>query len=1629
MGQAQLKADFTIDNAGGCSPLIATFTNTSSGASASATYQWNFGNGNTDAYDKHAQAIYSNEGTYTVKLTVRDGGQTASTEKTVMVYKKPTATIALNQLKGCAPFPVTFTADAKAGDGIISKYVWDFGDGNVDSTSNSAIVAHSYTAAGKPPVSLTIVNSHGCLTTVDQSGLEILHAIQAGFDASATALCTVGQTVNFTNKSTGPGTLSYNWEMGDGHTFQTKDVSNSFAAKGSFDVTLIATSAEGCADTLTKAAFINVANFNTDFTIPASVCTNAEVEFTDNSTPAADHTSWTITGHPGELYGPKLNFTFPGTGTYQLTMTNTYGSCSEKVTKTVTVKNGPVIEGFIADLSGVCHPPSTVSFKDTSTSAVSWNWDFGLANATDDKKETSYTYSKDGTYVVRLTVTDAQGCINRLSKLISVSEPDVQITHTGEFSGCTGLEMSFATNVPANQIKSYEWDFGDGGTSTAPNPTHVFNKEGVFAVSLKYTTQSGCSGTTSFSSVITHTKPKADFSIDAMEICGSSPASFINLTTGNAGSWDWYFGDGGWAGTANPVYYYHEADEFTVTLVAGNGTCKDTIQKTGFVKVLPPFPRTGGYVKSCKSGEVTLYQDNATNAATKMWWDFGDGVIQETDPSVQTTVHVYDSSKIYNAYLIAENGNCTVKDSLTISVLQRQHPVLTASLTEICGSGNLNINISGLEKDPSLPDSYFSHYSIYGWLYADGTAATPNLVGQSGYFITDLSATLTNLENGQSGIRVIVQANTSAGCTDTSNIVPLTIKGPKAKFSYTANNLCFKKPVVFKDMSVPDIGVPIKDWVWNFSDGDQYAHADTNYPANGQVSHLYPDPNTYYPVLTITDADGCIGKTGAYDNQAVIKGPKADFSYYPEKIFPGTAVSFYNTTNAINSSPQYHWSFTNGTPTYNGAYPPSKTYNALGRDSVTLIAKDPTGCTDTAIRVLYIKDVAASFTYKENYITSSSCPPVIINFTSTSENAQWLSWDFGTGGTDNDNRTVTNHTYYKPGVYRVVLYAYGTSTRLDSSVTYITIKGPYAALSTDTLSGCLNQKVTLNASVKNASSFTWDFGDGSLQQTTDTFVVHSYSKAGVYTPALILKDGAGCSGTSELPDKIVIDSLAIIKLQPNPARLCDSAMVEFQPQIKSIAAETLQKQLVYQWDYGSGSGRETTTGATGAHFYNKPGKYEVSLTVSSPYGCAKDIKDSVRVLQTPHGKISGPSSVCQNGTALFAGSTDLASPVNWKWNFQNGNQSSVQHPEAQSYLKPADQLSISLITENNGCFDTAFHSLAVHKRPEVDLTPRTYVLCLGNDIQLHAHDGNQYQWQPAPGLNRYDIANPVASPTDNTVYRVEVTNEFGCKSTDSAVVSVVKPFKVALVPETYVCYGSAVELPASGADNYEWVSTTAGLNSTTVNAPLASPLVNTVYTVVGHDKYQCFTDTARVNVEVKALPSVKTLEDMELPTGSEISLLTAYSNDVVGWKWSPADYLSCTACPHPVSTPRSDISYVVTVSNRFNCISSDTVSIKLVCAKGLVYIPNAFTPNHDRLNDVFYVKGRGIRSIKSMRVFNRWGQVVFETAGVEINDISKGWDGTYKGRDAESATYVYYIELICDTGEVFARKGTITLIR
>jgi gliding motility-associated-like protein len=249
-----------------------------------------------------------------------------------------------------------------------------------------------------------------------------------------------------------------------------------------------------------------------------------------------------------------------------------------------------------------------------------------------------------------------------------------------------------------------------------------------------------------------------------------------------------------------------------------------------------------------------------------------------------------------------------------------------------------------------------------------------------------------------------------------------------------------------------------------------------------------------------------------------------------------------------------------------------------------------------------------------------------------------------------------------------------------------------------------------------------------------------------------------------------------------------------------------------------------------------------------------------------------------------------------------------------------------------------------------------------------------------------------------------------------------------LVRDTFACPGMAMQLAAGGAASYHWLAV-PGLSDGESAAPIARPPLQDGYTVVGYDQYACFSDTGTVHVVLMPSPAVNAGPDLQIPTGTTIPLEATGSGDVVQWSWSPPDYLSCSDCPSPVCTPRSSLQYIVTGKTQYGCPASDTLRLKLICDEGRVYISNSFTPNGDGVNDVFYIKGRGIRIINYLRIFNRWGEIVFERSHFNIEDRSAGWDGTFRGRPVESGGYVYVTEMVCDNGEVFPLKGSFIVVR
>ncbi|MBN9299055.1 MAG: PKD domain-containing protein [Filimonas sp.] len=1637
--------DFKIkDNgpSGGCSPFLPSFVNTTTGASAGATYKWDFGNGNTPVTkgkDEIVTASYTTPKKYTVTLTVTDGGQAYSKTMEVTVYQKPTADFTVSNPKGCTPLSTTFTSTATPGDGTISKYFWDFGDGTTNNSGTLSNTTHTYTATQQYDVVLTVTNSYGCGITVSKpAAVEGVGAVASVFAANKTVLCDLSEAAVFSNNSTGPGTLTYTWDFGDGTTSTDKTPSHVYTQKGTYTIKLTTSSSEGCTNTATQTNYINAQNFTSAINMPAVICLNTTANFTAQNTPAATSSEWYFNNMPYTT-GTSISRYFNVTGDYTVKLVNTFGTCKNTVEKTFTVSPNPALNGFEVDNTALCGAPASVKFRDTSSAAVKWSWQtytYGTPFAT--TKEATYNFTSDGVYTIILTITDAIGCTATTSKGIDMRKPNVSVyvkNSNGIYSstGCEGLKLTFTTSDPAN-IATYKWDFKDGTTSTEAEPVHVFANAGSYYISLSYVTKNGCTGNIAFAvPVDVYKKPKADFYAASTNICGNTPVNFINTTVGSYTSTTWNFGDGSssYYYVSNVGHQYNNEGTYSVTMVASNNGCSDTITKTNYIKVVPPFPKISAQQYTCSGTRGDVIFSNGSRQATGWSWTFGDGSPAETyTTNVSTVKHTFTKTGAYKVVLTTTNGQCSVSDSVTAYVLIKQNPVLSADQTTVCTSGSLKVYVRNLETNPSPYYGSISNYWLSAWQKKDLTPLGGGTYSDTYPWTKDYDATLTSLTSGDKEFRAIISTTIGGSnttnyitCYDTTNYITVKVKGPTAAIKIISNNVCYQSPVVYGDNSTLGEGVPIKKWEWSFGD---YPYTPLVTTTGDPVSHNYPTPGSYYPTLKVTDADGCFSTTSS-SIYAQVLGPKADFYWSPSSVYPNTTAYFYNNTSGSGSI-AYLWSFSASkytTATYSNI---SRSYTAALVDTVKLVAYNAaTGCKDSITKLVPVKTVSVAFSFTTQYVNNNTCPPVAAYFKTTVSNVNSVKWLFGDGSNAGNNYSPS-HTYNKPGVYKITLIGYGANNLTDTAYDYITIKGPYATLSADVMKGCSPVSVNLTAEAKNTVSYMWDYGDGVIEETTGPASAHKYTAPGMYRPALIMKDDTGCASSFELADPILIDSLsAVIKM--NTHTLCSSGKLLVDMNTFSIAAANVPDALTQHWDFGTGVLKDTANTATASFQYTATGKYIINLTMQSVAGCSFAAKDSIEVNPVAKGVITGPAEVCEGMPVSYAGSADIIKDVTWQWDFGNGKSDNRQTPAAVTFNGSSTPYQVKLITAYKSCYDTTVKALDVHFKPVVNLLPKMPVICRGKSVQLNAENGEQYEWTPVDFIDNATLHNPTVSPQLTTRYFVKVTNSYGCINKDSTDVAVAAPFKINVSKDTFVCAGSTVALRASGAYSYKWISNTTELSDPQASNPNANPQADASYTVVGYDAYNCFTDTAIVKVGIKPLPTINAGPDLVLPVGSTANLIAKASSNTTQVIWSPADYLSCTNCFATITEPRKPITYIATAKTQFGCIAKDSLFIDLRCVGNTISMPTAFTPDKDGKNDVFYPLGKGIRNIRHFIIFNRWGVTIFEKANISINDRSTGWNGMYKGDLCPQGTYVYAIEVECDTGEIYTYKGTVTLIR
>jgi len=348
---------------------------------------------------------------------------------------------------------------------------------------------------------------------------------------------------------------------------------------------------------------------------------------------------------------------------------------------------------------------------------------------------------------------------------------------------------------------------------------------------------------------------------------------------------------------------------------------------------------------------------------------------------------------------------------------------------------------------------------------------------------------------------------------------------------------------------------------------------------------------------------------------------------------------------------------------------------------------------------------------------------------------------------------------------------------------------------------------------------------------------------------------------------------------------------------------------------------------------------------------------------------------------------------------------------------------------------TIYDSLRIDVQP----TPTVFLgfnraVCQNDTLNISAtvnprwYSNYTYSWSPATNLDNTTASSVIFTPTaaDTTELILTVNTPVGlttnpaCSAVDSIQIIVHPDAFESALPDLSFCPGqTAVVAPAGSATSFHWYPSMYVSDSLGA-APVISPITSLSYTVVTTSMYGC-NDTLGFNVTVYPAGVIALGADSVTLYPGETYLVTSTTN-CTSFSWFPPAGLSSSDIPNPIASPGISTEYTVTGTTEYGCIATDSIRI-IVDPQSLLHLPNAFTPGNGT-NSEFKIIKDGIATLNYFRIFNRWGNVVFETT-----DINQGWDGTWNGTPQPFGVYVYVVQAVTNEGTIFEKHGNTTLIR
>ncbi|MBR9831152.1 PKD domain-containing protein [bacterium] len=1406
------------------------------------------------------------------------------------------------------------------------------------------------------------------------------------------------------------------------------------------------------------------ANFTASKTQGCDVLGN--VVFTDLSTGNPTSWKWDFgNGNFSFLQNPTVNFSSVGNYNITLTVSNSNGNNSTTKLAYIKVFKSPESKLTASPLAGC--GPLTVNFQDNSINGSGtinqWLWDFNDGSPAGNNQNPSHTYQTVGSYNVSLKVTDNNGCSNTKTNnnyITVTSAPVARFNASTPIAACSAPHTVNFVNTSTGNGLTYQWDFGNGMTSTLANPSTTYNSFGVYTVSLTVRDASGCSDTRTQNGYVTIQPINADFSIDFDSICQGLPISFTNNSVGsNFFLWD--FGDGNSIVSNAPTHTYSHYGTYRVKLTARFGSnCIDTLSRLIYIDSIdanfdidPLFNcQFGGkvhfYNRSFNADSITWIIDNLKKIKldTLSLSNYTDGFFSDTliatnkfgciDTLVRTdrnsiitglklevdpvtggcipqefvikSFPITSTSIISYRWEVGDNGAqgiFTSRDSLVYSL--NQDTTLTVFLTVTDSSG------CTATDSIEIMAGYPGHYSLLG--FTDTVCASDTLFAHFSFPEKEMSVfKVTDMTNNKnlsfiykdSILKVFNFTDTGKldlklvidyfGCK-VDSALSVQINGPIIK-NLTDSADCTDLLTHYFKSEIIDY----HRFYWNFGDNSPIDSI------NLSPIHTYSVQGYYDVTLTaFNDSTGCsferVMKVSSNPYQTFILANNAikcaPFNYTLKPILPDSVLDF-------------HWLIGGVVFTQDSIM---GSFSIPGTRRVQLVSTNNLGCVDTASIDLIAYEIVPTF----SATPTRFCDPSTVIFTDTTNGFQQLvewTWDFGNGKTSKAKKDST--LYALEGGYTVslsirdTLGCIGTTTK-NNFIRFLRNTPRFLA---SNRRACVGELVQFsNISTGDSLTYLWDFGNGKTSTDRNGRVV--YDSAGVYDISLTTTNPINCSETLSIPNYIFVEA------KPTADFSADTTYSNCYPLPVNFINTSPDSNIVkWYWDFGDNSSGSLFKDAF--HNYTTVGNFDVTHAVETNSGC-KDTIIKTEYIQTrgPSAEIRFyPDSICINEEITFE-VINPKSVASYIWDFADGK-SATTSPVTHRYTDRAGTLYPTLILNDSA----GLCSIGI--RDTIYIKEMIALIGISDSSGCEPLTVNLKNETIGDDNSYWDFGNGETSTQDNItktyyagIYPIHLyARGLGCIDTTLINLEVFPKPVLTVTKDSSICEGDSIQLFGSGGESYLW-EPSSGLSNPTISSPMASPDFTTNYRLTVTDTNSC-SDTRNVQLTIYNQPKIQLFDDTLIYLGEDLKLIERNNNANVIYSWTPSTGLSCTDCPNPKAKPLVTTKYILRTTDLIGCFEF-TDSITVEVHDGFTTdIPKAFSPNGDGVNDIIYVRGWGIKELLIFEIYNRWGEKIFET-----NDQTIGWDGTYKGQPQAIDTYIFVVKALGYNDNVIEKKGNITLLR